>query len=374
MKKNILIVSNFFYPELTPRAFRVHELTKEFTKLGHKVTLVLPNKEIYKLEGVLIQGLNIVYSDSKEKKNKRKKDDNKQYSKKVNFLKYLKNIIKFFFPKELFQTYDKGMTKCLKSIKAEYDILISVSHPISIHTSVILAILCNSKVRNIKYKYAEFSDPLFSGSYTKIFPLYHLIGFLYSWIFNFFSIPTKNSLPYFTNFKTSNKIKIIPQGFDFSQIKTKIYSKNNLITFAYAGSFYENLRNPNFFFDYLNDKVFDFRFIIYTQTEFVANMISSEFPLLRDKIILKRYIPREELIYELSSVDFLINFDNENSHMVPSKLIDYALCKRPILSFNSVTFNSEEFVSFIKRDFKDTVQIDLENFNVSNIAKLFLDD
>ena len=103
-------------------------------------------------------------------------------------------------------------------------------------------------------------------------------------------------------------------------------------------------------------------------------MISSEFPLLRDKIILKRYIPREELIYELSSVDFLINFDNENSHMVPSKLIDYALCKRPILSFNSVTFNSEEFVSFIKRDFKDTVQIDLENFNVSNIAKLFLDD
>ena len=372
--KNILIVSNFYYPELTPRAFRVHELVKEFVKLKHNVTLVLPNKEIYKAEKFTLPGLNIVYSDSKEKKIiKHKKNNTKQNSNKVAFTKYFKNIIKFFFPKELFQTYDKGLTKSLISINAKYDVLISVSQPTSVHFSVIFALLSNKYIRKIPNKYAEFSDPLFSGSCTKIFPLYHLIGFTFSCFFDFFAIPTKNSIPYFSKFKSENNIKIIPQGFDFSQIKTKSYSENNIITFAYAGSFYEKLRNPKYFFEYLNRFTIDFRFIVYTKSNFVINMIN-EFPLLKDKIIFKEFIPREELIYELSAFDFLINFENESSLMVPSKLIDYALCKRPILSFNSVTFDSKKFDSFINRDFKDAKIIDTENYNISNVVKNFLVD
>lgn len=374
MKKNILIVSNFFYPEITPRAFRVYDLIKEFTKLEHNVTLILPNKEIYKLERTSIQGLNIVYSNSKEKKNKHKKNDKKQNIINVNFLNFFKNIIKFFFPKELFQTYDAGLTSVLKSIDKDFDILISIAHPISIHTSTIFSILFNKRLRKIPHKYAEFSDPLFSGSYTKVFPLYHLIGFVFSYFFTFFSIPTKNSKTYFSKFKSENNIKVIPQGFDFRNINLKKYVKNDIVRFAYAGSFYEKLRNPKYFFEYLDTIKIDFKFIIYTQSYFVENMIKSEFPLLREKIILKRFIPREKLIYELSSVDFLINFDNENTLMVPSKLIDYSLSKRPILSFNSVTFNPDKFVSFFNRDFNDAVKIDLKSFNVSNIAKLFLDD
>lgn len=36
---NILIVSGFFYPTNTPRAFRTAELAKQFVRLGHKVTV-----------------------------------------------------------------------------------------------------------------------------------------------------------------------------------------------------------------------------------------------------------------------------------------------------------------------------------------------
>jgi len=35
----ILIVSNAFYPEISPRSFRTTELAKELSRQGHKDTL-----------------------------------------------------------------------------------------------------------------------------------------------------------------------------------------------------------------------------------------------------------------------------------------------------------------------------------------------
>ena len=39
----ILIVSGDFYPNNSPRSFRTTELVKEMSKLGHDVTLYIPN-------------------------------------------------------------------------------------------------------------------------------------------------------------------------------------------------------------------------------------------------------------------------------------------------------------------------------------------
>lgn len=40
MKKKILIVTKFFHPDITPRAFRAFELAKEFWRQGHNVTVM----------------------------------------------------------------------------------------------------------------------------------------------------------------------------------------------------------------------------------------------------------------------------------------------------------------------------------------------
>ena len=161
---------------------------------------------------------------------------------------------------------------------------------------------------------------------------------------------------------------------NFGKILLNKYVRNDVVTFAYAGSFYEKLRNPKYFFKYLNKTKVDFRFIIYTQSHFVKNMILNDFPLLQGKLQFKKFITRKELIYELSSVDFLINFENENTLMVPSKLIDYALSKRPILSFNSKSFDSNKFNDFLKNDFKHSTKINLDDFNISILIKQFLND
>ena len=39
-KKKILLVSNGFYPEISPRSYRATELAKEFYRQGHEVTVI----------------------------------------------------------------------------------------------------------------------------------------------------------------------------------------------------------------------------------------------------------------------------------------------------------------------------------------------
>ena len=39
-KKRILLVSNGFFPEISPRSYRVTELAKEFYRQGHNVTVI----------------------------------------------------------------------------------------------------------------------------------------------------------------------------------------------------------------------------------------------------------------------------------------------------------------------------------------------
>jgi len=37
--KKIILISNAFYPEISPRSFRATELAKEFVKQGHQVVV-----------------------------------------------------------------------------------------------------------------------------------------------------------------------------------------------------------------------------------------------------------------------------------------------------------------------------------------------
>ena len=64
-RKHILIVSNACYPELSPRAFRTTELVRELVRRGHRVTLLLPNRETYRRNPLTGDGLQIVYSSSR---------------------------------------------------------------------------------------------------------------------------------------------------------------------------------------------------------------------------------------------------------------------------------------------------------------------
>jgi hypothetical protein len=287
-------------------------------------------------------------------------------------LRLVKDLGLYLFPRQLFIVYDRGLTHKLKTIAEQFDGIISIAQPLSIHLSVCLAVLQNRRFK-AKTLVAEFSDPMFNGEYKRTFPINWLFGFLFGWVFNFFVVPVAAAIPAFRFFKSKSKIKVIPQGFDLNNITVRAYRANTVVTFAYAGRFYNVLRDPQYFFDYLTTLDQPFIFKIYTDLSdsnffFLFKKYESK---IKGTLILNKMVPREQLIEELSEVDFLVNFENENSKMVPSKLIDYALTTRPIISFNSKTFNSNVFSDFLCGLYDNQIKINQEYYNIKNIIKSF---
>lgn len=163
---------------------------------------------------------------------------------------------------------------------------------------------------------AEFCDPPFRGDVApNVFPAYYLILKCWGRRFDYFTIPVEKALDCYTPYKSRERIKIIPQGFDLTAVKRRPYEPNPQPTFAYAGRFYERIRDPEFFFDFLETLDADFRFDLYINylDPCFAEMIRQAQQRVRGRIVLREALPRERLIERLGAADFLINFDNTTS-------------------------------------------------------------
>src|SRR5690606_36615775 len=125
-------------------------------------------------------------------------------------------------------------------------------------------------------------------------------------------IPSEKAIKSYLKIKSHDKIKVIPQGFDFKEIILSEYLPNEIPTFAYAGVFYKKIRNPTFFFDYLSKLDMNFKFVLYTSflNSDSMDIVNKYKPILGDKLEIYFNIPRLKLITELSKMDFLINIDN----------------------------------------------------------------
>ena len=94
---------------------------------------------------------------------------------------------------------------------------------------------------------------------------------------------------------------------------------------------------------------------------------------LGDKLVVSGYIAREELLTVLSGMDFLINFDNNTTLNIPSKLIDYAIINRPVLNIDK-NFNGEWILAFLDGDYSKRMQLpEPENYHIKSVTRLFMD-
>ena len=360
--KSIIIVSAFFYPELTPRAFRTTELVKEFCKRDYEVTLYLPRK------------VNVDYSTFPVIKNLTIKYFTK--SKTCDFIPHGHNIISGIIRHILLPIYHliefpniRFMFQIPKYLRKEphCDLLISIAYPHSIHWGVYM-LLRHCQISNNWL--ADCGDP-FMGNQVYSEPFYFkYIEKAFCKHVNYILVPSPSSIEgYYSEFHS--KIRVIPQGFDFTKLNVSNYVKNEMPTFAYAGIFYKSYRDPSPFFNYLISLQSDFRFIIYTSRTFLIDRYQS---ILKDKLIIRDFIPREQLIDNLAKMDFLINFANKGSTQIPSKLIDYSIANRPILSLK---YNDEDyhvFDEFLKGNYNNkTLVPNLQQYNIVNVVNQIID-
>lgn len=366
-KKKILIVSRSFYPENSPRANRTTELAKEFTRQGHEVTVLTSKKEL--VHAVFEKEYGVTINDLGKQKFK-----GIDLSKGNKYSILLKRAVRRGLL-QLFQYPNIELMFQVKNVlKSEsgYDLMISIAVPHPIHWGTAWARNKNHIIA--KTWVADCGDP-FMGSTTDTFkpPFYFkYIEKYWNKECDFISVPFNGAINgYYKEFH--DKVKVISQGFNFNEISidSKDYNPNKVPTFAYAGGFITGARDPKEFITYLLSLDIDFKFIVYTRT---LNMIQPLLDIAKGKIEIRDYVPRKELIAKLSKMDFIVNFNNGTSTQLPSKLIDYYLTKRPVLSLDSFSFNKNSVKEFLNRDYTNQFIFNKpEQYKIQNVCQKFLD-
>lgn len=365
MKKNIVVISFSSYPNQSPRAMRTDELVKELARQGYDVTLyILKGQYDYSYysneNNINIKSLGKpIFFDFDPRSG-----TSLNITQKV-MRKLLNKHFEFPSIELLFHTY-----KSLKKEK-EIDLLITIAVPYSLHWGAALYRSLNkSKLDNTVWV-ADCGDPYMGNDFFSK-PFY--FKYIEKWFCNltdFISVPLKEAIPaYYPEFK--NKIKVIPQGFDFSKTEDlPPYVSNPIPTFIYAGNFYNKIRDPRPFLHYLSTLNQDFKFIVYTKN---ATLLSDYKNKLDNKLVIRDFIPREKLIIEMSQADFLVNLENPNNKQSPSKLIDYYLANRPILSLNTNSKLKTSLVDdFLNGKYHSEITTnDIQQYDIRNVAKEFL--
>lgn len=363
---NILIVSGYYYPEITPRAFRTTELVEELTRRGHKVTLAIPYREFDYLSYYKDSTIDIVYFNKKRPHFRTEKGLMKVITIIFNKLSYYL----FCYPDI---QYVNQVYRCLKylsnkSVSPKFDLLISIAAPHSIHWGCDKFFKDKGPIASTWI--ADCGDP-FMGNQVFHHPFYFKY-FEHSFCkdANYIVIPIESAKSAYYGIY-HNKIRVIPQGFNFTPFLNiaNNFQKSDVVKMAYAGAFYRGYRDMMPLIKYLGQITQPFILYLFTPK---SRLVDSYKQILGSRLVIKDPIPRKALIFELSKMDFLINIGNKGNVQLPSKLIDYALAGRPILSV-TYPLNSKVIDEFLSSDFSHATKIDnIEDYNIINVVDKFL--
>lgn len=368
---NIVIISSFFFPVIQPRSFRATELSKEFARRGHRVSVITMNTvddfdyDSYEKEhGIEICRETIIRQDGTAVA-----AANSRKMRRVE--KWARAAVGYLFCGRMIQ-YAHLMYKALlrQNCLDEADMVIALSTPFCIHWAL-------SKYVKKKGKYfvtiADSGDPFYYSKQWKLAPWFKYIERNVYKQMDYLTIPTANAIPSYDTLIPKEKIRVIPQGFDMSHLNLYQGGFGETVHIAYAGVFYWGIRNPEFLFDYLDKCSKDYVFHLYLRyRDAVLDQTINKYPNLRSRLRVEYNVPHDKLLYKLSKMHFLINIENLSNTQIPSKLIDYGMTGRPILSCNETNFSSDVMEQFLSGDYHQRYSINLDDYNIINVADQFM--
>ena len=356
----ILIISTSFYPINSPRSFRTTELAIELSKRKHEVTVITevnPEQEaLAARHGLTIKPLGIKTVTTLKTTKTRNR--------------VIKRVLRQFFNWPDIE-YRNIVYESLKQEENNYDVLISIAAPHAVHWGVSKFI---SKMGNNNKKWntwiADCGDPFMlseNANYKKPFYFSYLEK-SFCRKADFITVPIENAKKaYYSEFL--NKIKVIPQGFRFDSTNKGASPENKVTTFAYAGSLMLNRRDPSQLIEYLVEREYEFKFFIYSDNRKILEKYLNLYP---EKILYKSKIPRNKLLSELSDADFLVNFRNVGESQSPSKLIDYAISGRPVISLDCNNIDEKKIDKFMKKNYSTAEVIqNIEQYRIENVVDRF---
>lgn len=371
----IAILTAVFHPELHPRAFRAYELAKEYAIQGHDVEVFL----LTRIKGFdyeqLSQELHIkitilpLYTRELGAEN--------IFQQTNPLLRWIhwryRWLLEYLLAGNLF-AYSTRIAECLKHEMQQKDIVIALSTPF-MNLLGLAKYVHAHKAQSKTIYIADSGDPFYYSQQTKR-ALY--FKWIEKWVyrhFDYLSIPTSDAIPAYAPLIPKEKIQIIPQAFNMRDVHLSPAPTSDIPTFAYAGVFYQDIRNPEFLFKHLCTLTEDFRFHVYLRHRdpHITSVLDKYQKQLGEKLIIHYSVKRTDLLYRLSECHFLINISNTTSTQLPSKLIDYGITKRPVYSFDKQSFNPQVFTAFMHGDYTHAMPIDIRPYDIEVVTKQFLE-
>lgn len=363
-KFRILLVSNGFYPEISARSFRATELAVEFARQGHVVKVISKHRDYDYSEFLAENPIDFVMWD--RSRCPEIPDLRGRLGKLVS--RIMTRLLGLLFEYPAIE----NMFKVRKILENEnkHDLMISFAVPYPVHWGVAWA---RSTKHLIASRWiADCGDP-YMGDTLDTFSHPFYFRYFEKWFSrkaDYITVPIQGAVKgYYPEFH--HKIKVIPQGFNFSLNNTEQSEPvNDVPSFAYAGDFIPGVRDPEQLMLFLTTVDHPFRFHIYTNRFEIVEKYKTR---LKDKLVISGYIPRNELMNIFSGMDFLINFDNNSDRNSPSKLIDYAITGRPVLNIKK-EFSAGEVLSFIRGDYSRRMLLpDTSDYHIGKISRMFLE-
>lgn len=358
---NILVISNHTYPLQSPRAFRTAELSEQLVKMGHNVVLYTVQGKYdychYQAEtGITMRDINPKFATSAS-------DGTMRYNLLDKFM--------FHYFHRLLLWPQCEFHFCVERIikdNPDMDMLITIAYPHSIHSGAARA---KRRHRDIfpKTWICDCGDPFMLNPFIKAPQYMRKYEEMWCSECDYIAVPTEESYKgYYEQYW--EKIRVIPQGFNFAKTPIADYHKNDVPTFIFMGSIYPGVRDPHSFMDYLLsfEKPYKFKMMMRSPLEEKYVKESNE----QIEYIVGKC--RNEVVFECSKADFLINIVNPNSVQTPSKLIDYGIAGRPVLDIPNNFTDPTMFLQFYKGNYSGQHKITfLDRFKIENVAQQFVD-
>ena len=141
--------------------------------------------------------------------------------------------------------------------------------------------------------------------------------------------------PSYDNIRTKLKFMDIPY-LKFKKNDALIERKSDKVSIVYTGFSSETTGAPFYFIEALK-LIKNVEFHMYGGRSKNVERFIGESGLLNKVIYLHGRKPHDEIIKIQQSADILVNFGNDNSCMVPSKIFEYISNKKPIISFYNIS-------------------------------------
>jgi len=402
----ISIISYYYTPAISPRAFRWTTIAGHWAKQGEHIEVIcswepglarseiINGVRIHRIGNATVKMLRKRFKNNDSLKNITLKEQGKSKNKLSLFLKWTYDHTwkKVYWPDFACLWYFSALRKAKYLLMTgKYDKLITVSIPFTCHM-----VGLNIKKYNPEMLWVmDIGDPFYILDTTPVnnFKMYRRLNYLIEKKIiscaDIISVTTKALAKIYRNvFPESNKkIYVIPPLIslsDKSDIEKHIFLKKDMIRFVFVGTLYKAIRSPKFLLQLfrkllqtsLGDKL-EMHFFGRIHDCFDSFELYKD--LLDNKICVHGLVDHNIALRAMKEADFLINIGNDTSYQLPSKLVEYMSSGKPIINFISSSNDSslpliEDYPLHINIMDNDIIEENkvflLENFIKNSLGKV----